>query len=170
MVGRASPKERPAVPLVVPCLVRLSAKSGRLPRLRLGGCLAAEERRRRWPAEAWKDDWEASVTYRAGEAARNVRNAAARGWRRQVGKADNAAGMGSVGVSISQAWRCRSRVRNRQPGNEAMRTAGGDIASSIGNTRPSHSRRKGGLWAAVQRQWATKGSRQLSLLQQARPK
>jgi hypothetical protein len=62
--------------------------------LRLGGCLAAEERRRRWPAEAWKDDWEASVTCPAGKAARNVENAAARCLRRQVGKAECAAGTG----------------------------------------------------------------------------
>lgn len=44
MVGRASPRERPERPLVVPSRPRASATSGRL---RLGGCLAAEERRRR---------------------------------------------------------------------------------------------------------------------------
>jgi hypothetical protein len=76
------------VPLEVPWRVRLSAKLGSSLRLRLGGCLAAEERRRRWPAEASKDDWEASVTGPAGEAARNVRTAAARGWRRQVDRAE----------------------------------------------------------------------------------
>ena len=75
MVGRTSPRERPALPLVVPSRLRASAESGRW-RLRFGGCFAAEERRRRCPAEAWKDDWEASVTYRTGEAARNVGNAA----------------------------------------------------------------------------------------------
>lgn len=55
IVGRASPEERPERPLVVPCLLRASAMSGRL-RLRLGGCFAADERLRRWPAEPGKDD------------------------------------------------------------------------------------------------------------------
>lgn len=27
----------------------------------VGGCFAAELLLRRWPAEAWKEDWEASV-------------------------------------------------------------------------------------------------------------
>lgn len=50
MVGRASPSEPPESPLVVPSLL------GR-PRLRFGGCvLAADERRRRWPALLEKDD------------------------------------------------------------------------------------------------------------------
>jgi hypothetical protein len=68
------------MPPAVPRRLRASADSGRL-RLRFGGCFAAEERRRRCPAEAWKDDWEASVTGRNGEAARNGEDAAACGWR-----------------------------------------------------------------------------------------
>jgi hypothetical protein len=72
MVGRAVPRERPAMPLVVPLGLRVSAKSGSSSKLRFGGCFAAEERRRRCPAEAWKEDWEASVTSVSGEAARNV--------------------------------------------------------------------------------------------------
>jgi hypothetical protein len=59
MEGRVSPRERPERPLVVPSLLRASAKSGRC---RFGGCFAAEERRRRCPDEAEKEDWEASVT------------------------------------------------------------------------------------------------------------
>lgn len=56
MVGRPSPKEPPERPLVVP------NRLGR-PRLRLGGrVLAADERRRRWPALLEKEDGEASVT------------------------------------------------------------------------------------------------------------
>lgn len=58
MLGKTSPRERPERPLVVPSLPRASAMSGRW---RLGGCLAAEERRRRWPAAAEKEGWEASV-------------------------------------------------------------------------------------------------------------
>jgi hypothetical protein len=62
--GKASPSERPWRPLVVPSLLRDSAPSGRL--ILLGGsCLAAEERLLRWPAEAEKEDWEASVTVSA---------------------------------------------------------------------------------------------------------
>lgn len=55
MVGRPSLRDRPERPLEVPSLLRGSVKSGWL-RLRLGGCFAAEERRRRWPAEAEKED------------------------------------------------------------------------------------------------------------------
>lgn len=50
IVGRASPSEPPDIPLVVPSLL------GK-PRFRFGGCvLAADERRRRWPALLEKDD------------------------------------------------------------------------------------------------------------------
>ena len=60
IVGRPSPGERPERPLVVPSLLWVSALLGRF---RLdGACLAADERRLRWPAEAEKEDWEASVT------------------------------------------------------------------------------------------------------------
>jgi hypothetical protein len=52
MVGRASPRELPEMPLVVPDLV----ESGRF-RFRFEGwCLAAEERRRRWPALLEKEE------------------------------------------------------------------------------------------------------------------
>jgi hypothetical protein len=99
------------MPLVVPSLLRASAKLGRL---RFGGCLAADDRLRRCPAEASKDDWEASVTYRTGEAARNVESAATRGLRRQVRKTGVAAEMGGDGVgrrfSLSKAWHCSSKV------------------------------------------------------------
>jgi len=63
MLGRASPRERPERPLVVPSLPRASAV---LARWMLGGCWAAEERRRRWPAAvaAEKDGWGASVKLR----------------------------------------------------------------------------------------------------------
>lgn len=71
IVGRDSPRERPAMPLVVPRRLPEFAASAGL-KLRLGGCFAAEERRRRCPAEAEKDDWEASVTWGDDEAARNV--------------------------------------------------------------------------------------------------
>lgn len=48
----------------MPNLLRDSALSGRL--ILLGGnCLAAEERLLRWPLEAEKEDWEASVTLAA---------------------------------------------------------------------------------------------------------
>jgi hypothetical protein len=60
IVGRASPREPPEMPLVVPDLF------GR-PRFRFEGCvLAADERRRRWPALLEKDDGEASVTVSRG--------------------------------------------------------------------------------------------------------
>lgn len=51
-----------------------------------------------------------------------------------------------------------------------MRTAGGEIAAAVGNARPSHSRRKGGGWAAVQRDGQRRGADYLSsFLRQARP-
>lgn len=59
IAGRPSPGERPERPLVVPSRLWLSGMSGRL---RFGRCFAAEERRRRWPEDAEKEDWEASVT------------------------------------------------------------------------------------------------------------
>lgn len=60
MVGRALPEERPERLLVVPSRSRASVV---LVRLRLGGCWAAEDRRRRWPpAAAEKDGWGARVT------------------------------------------------------------------------------------------------------------
>lgn len=74
IVGRASPNEPPDRPLVVPDLL------GR-PRLRFGGCvLAAEERRRRWPALLEKEDWEASVTLSGLYSARNAQGPIARGF------------------------------------------------------------------------------------------
>jgi hypothetical protein len=47
------PRERPCRPLVVPSLLCDSMISGRY---RFGGCLAADERLLRWPAEAEKED------------------------------------------------------------------------------------------------------------------
>jgi hypothetical protein len=58
MAGKVSPKLPPDIPLVVPNLLRASEPSWRF---RFGGCFAAEERLRRWPAEAEKDVGEASV-------------------------------------------------------------------------------------------------------------
>jgi hypothetical protein len=54
--GRASPTEGPERPLVCPNLPRGSEPSLRL---RLGGCLAADDRLRRWPDEAAKEFGEA---------------------------------------------------------------------------------------------------------------
>lgn len=59
IVGRASPGEPPAMPLVVPTRLRDSEASSRL---RVGGWRAAEERRRRWPDEAEKELGEARAT------------------------------------------------------------------------------------------------------------
>lgn len=55
IVGRDSPTERPERPLELPNLLLESALSAE-PRLRLGGCLAADERLRRWPVEEANED------------------------------------------------------------------------------------------------------------------
>lgn len=69
IVGRASPVP-PSMPLVVP--IRLCG-SGSWLRLRLGGCRAAEDRLRRWPAEAEKEFGEATVNNKFDELWRGVR-------------------------------------------------------------------------------------------------
>lgn len=80
IVGRASPRERPESPLVVPSLLRASAMSGSW---RLGSCRAAEERRRRWPAEAEKEDWEASVNLLGRQRSAECKSAAG-AWRAET--------------------------------------------------------------------------------------
>jgi hypothetical protein len=69
MGGSNSPKALEA-PLVVPSLLRASEPSWRSS---VGGCFAAEERLRRWPALAEKDVGEATVTggIKAGVEPRN---------------------------------------------------------------------------------------------------
>lgn len=59
MAGRWSPRWPPEIPLVVPNLLRASEPSCRF---RFGGCFAADERLRRWPAEAEKEVGEARLT------------------------------------------------------------------------------------------------------------
>lgn len=60
ITGSSSPKAPLEEPLVVPSLLRASEPSCRL---RLGGgCFAADERLRRWPALAEKDVGEATAT------------------------------------------------------------------------------------------------------------
>jgi hypothetical protein len=66
MEGSTSPKCPPEVPDVVPNLLRDSEESWRF---RFGGCFAAEERLRRWPAEAEKEFGEARAKDFNGEEA-----------------------------------------------------------------------------------------------------
>lgn len=66
MEGSTSPKCPPEVPDVVPNLLRDSEESWRF---RFGGCFAAEERLRRWPAEAEKEVGEARAKDFNGEEA-----------------------------------------------------------------------------------------------------
>jgi hypothetical protein len=142
MVGRASPDKRPALPLAVPSLLRDSAMSGRL---RLGRCFAAEERRRRWPAEAWKEDWEASVTYQRSERLRGMYERRCAWLARQVRRA-------GIGADIEAAaqFNLKGVALQQQGAHQAMRTAGGEIQSQRQCAR-LHLRRKGARRAAVER-------------------
>jgi hypothetical protein len=149
IVARASPRGRPVEPLVVPSLLRASAKSGRL-RFRFGGCLAAEDRRRRCPLEAWKDDWEASVTYRDRGGCTECKKTPLRvacdvkSARRGICSRD---GVGSVLQS-----RRRGTAGSKVHGKQCTEDSWPKICFSVGNARGSYLKRKGGVCAAVQRQ------------------
>ncbi|KAF2132872.1 hypothetical protein P153DRAFT_382493 [Dothidotthia symphoricarpi CBS 119687] len=146
-----SPSERPARPLVVPSLLRDSALSW-MSMCRFGWCVAADERLRRWPAEAEKEEWEASVTFATCGYERNCQMPPTRIFIRGAANAHSAQ-IPLVGVQGLMVEHCRRKVREMfRPGGFGLklrtvqrggRTFGGKEASRLPwNVEADQSRRR----------------------------